>query len=217
MGFGRYPFQIRSGQPSVCCDLAAPGAISRVLRENALPVEGTRGGYAAGAAGGRRPAAAKRGPRAGTARLGRLPRLPAPLGPQTEPCAAQQPWPGRDPRRAAPQCGPRPQPSELRRTHSISCCSEPLAPSSARVEASCSQGRAEPVPRGRVGVRLCLPGPEPRRSEPSVGPLSQPQGVPGAPSSRFVLTYSEPSCVICRVSTCRLGPGPSRGFSSAGR
>ena len=107
MCFSRCPFQIPFlGRPSVCCDLAAPGASSQVLRDNEHPVEGTRGGYAAGAAGGRCSAAAKRGPRGGTVRLGWLPRLPAPLGPQTDPCAAQQPWPGRAPRRAAPQCGP---------------------------------------------------------------------------------------------------------------
>lgn len=138
----------------ISCDLAAPSAIPQALGDNELPVEGTRSGYAAGAAGGRSSVSAKGGPGEGKLKLGLLLKLPTPLRPQTGPCAARSPGLAVPPRRAAPPTppcprGPRPQPPEPRRTHSISCQPGSLAPSPPRVEASCSQSRADPVPAAR--------------------------------------------------------------------
>lgn len=138
----------------ISCDLAAPSAIPQALGDNELPVEGTRSGYAAGAAGGRSSVSAKGGPGEGKLKLGLLLKLPTALRPQTGPGTARSLGLAVPPRRAAPPTppcprGPRPQPPEPRRTHSISCQPGSLAPSPPRVEASCSQFRADPVPAAR--------------------------------------------------------------------
>lgn len=103
----------------ISCDLAAPSAIAQALGDNELPVEGTRSGYPAGAAGGRCSVSTKGGPGEGKLKLGRLLKLPTPLWPQTGPCAARSLGLAVTPHRAAPPTPPcprgsRPQPPEPR-------------------------------------------------------------------------------------------------------
>ena len=152
----------------ISCDLTAPSAISQALGDNELPVEGTRGWYAVGAAGGRCSASTKGGPGEGKLKLGQLPKLPASLRPQTGPCAARSlglavtpvepPHPR--PRPRGP-CPPSPEPG---RTHSISCRSGPLAPLPSRVEASCSQFRADPVPAAGSASASACQAPSPAKA-----------------------------------------------------
>lgn len=180
----------------ISCDLTAPSAISQALGDNELPVEGTRGWYAAGAAGGRCSASTKGGPGEGKLKLGQLPKLPASLRPQTGPCAARSLGLAVTPRRATP---PPPPPTwplpAVPRARAHTQHQLPIWPACTFTLQSGGQlltVQGGPCPSGWISVRLCLPGPKPRKSESSLDPLPWPQGAPGAPSSRFVLTYAEP-------------------------